>query len=38
MQNAKIFKVMFSFIQNLEFIALIMASWGSFGLFLASWG
>jgi len=33
MQNAKIFKIVFSSIQNAEFIALIMASWGSFRLF-----
>jgi hypothetical protein len=29
----KIFKVMFSLIQNTKFIVLIMVSWDSFGLF-----
>jgi hypothetical protein len=32
MQNAKIFRVMFSFIQNAEFIALMRLFWAFFGL------
>jgi len=30
MQNDKIFSIMFSFIQNIEFIVLIMIFWDSF--------
>ena len=33
MQNTKTFRVMFSFIQNIEFIAFIRTFWGLFGFF-----
>jgi len=37
MQNTQIFMVMFSSIQNTKSITLIIAYWGLFGPFLASW-
>ena len=33
MQNAKIFMIMFSSIQNVKFIDLMRACWGAFGVF-----